>query len=166
MTYQSKSTKGLSNQGWKDSGDAICNADGSLAKPPIALAEVQGYVYRAKTLTADLFRRAGDAARAEALTKQAGELRKRFNRDFWMEDKGIYAMALQAGGRPVDSVASNAGQALWSGIADDDKAKRTAERLTADDMFSGWGVRTLSEKNGATTRSPTTSARSGRTTTP
>ena len=143
----SSSKKGLANQGWKDSGDAISNADGSLAKPPIALCEVQGYVYLAKTLIADLYRRAGDADRAESLTKEAGELRERFNRDFWLEDEGIFVVALQGEDhRPAATVTSNAGQVLWSGVADPDKAKRVAQRLLADDMFSGWGVRTLSEK--------------------
>jgi glycogen debranching enzyme len=146
LAYKNRSSKGLANQGWKDSGDAISNGDGSLAKPPIALAEVQGYAYLAKTLVAGLFRRAGDADRAAALEKEARELRERFNRDFWLEDQGVYAIALQAGNRPAATVTSNAGQVLWSGIADPDKAKRVAERLTAADMFNGWGVRTLSEK--------------------
>ncbi len=147
VEYASKSDKGLANQGWKDSGDSIDNADGSLAKPPIALCEVQGYVYLAKTLIADLFRRAGDAGRADALVKEAKELRERFNRDFWLEDRGVYAVCLQGEDkRPAETVTSNAGQVLWSGIADPDKAKRTAERLMADDMFNGWGVRTLSEQ--------------------
>jgi glycogen debranching enzyme len=146
LAYDRKSSKGLSNQGWKDSGDAIVNHDGTLAKPPIALPEVQGYVYRAKKLIADLYRRAGDNHRAAALVQEADGLRQRFNRAFWMEDKGIYALAVQAGSRCADAVASNAGQVLWSGIADEDKARRTMERLMAGDMFSGWGIRTLSEQ--------------------
>jgi glycogen debranching enzyme len=147
VEYASKSGKGLANQGWKDSGDSISNADGSLAKPPIALCEVQGYVYLAKTLMAGLFRRAGDAGRADALAREAQELRERFNRDFWLDDKGVYAVCLQGDdNRPAETVTSNAGQVLWSGIADPDKAKRVAERLMAQDMFNGWGVRTLSEK--------------------
>ncbi len=147
VEYASKSGKGLANQGWKDSGDSISNADGSLAKPPIALCEVQGYVYLAKTLMADLFRRAGDAGRADVLLREANDLRARFNRDFWLEDKGVYAVCLQGDdNRPAETVTSNAGQVLWSGIADADKAKRVMERLMADDMFAGWGIRTLSEK--------------------
>ena len=144
LAYADKSSKGLSNQGWKDSGDSIMNADGSLAKPPIALAEVQGYVYLAKRGMAGLYRRDGDDAAADRLEKEADDLRRRFNRDFWLEDKGIFALALQDGGKPAAVVASNAGQALWSGIADADKARRTADRLMADDVFSGWGIRTLS----------------------
>jgi glycogen debranching enzyme len=146
LSYQCNSSKGLSNQGWKDSGDSISNEDGSLAKSPIALAEVQGYVYLAKILLADLYRRAGDGDGADTLQREAQELRERFNRDFWLADKGVYAVALQAGGKPAATVTSNAGQVLWSGIADPDKAKRTAERLLSEDMYSGWGIRTLSEK--------------------
>ncbi|HEX5438329.1 MAG TPA: glycogen debranching N-terminal domain-containing protein [Gemmatimonadaceae bacterium] len=144
VDYQSASSKGLVNQGWKDSGDAIVNEDGSIATPPIALAEVQGYVYLAKRLMAELFRRIGDANRARALEQEAGTLRSRFNRDFWLPDRNFFAMALQQDHRPVAVIASNAGQALWTGIVEDDKARATMERLMADDMFSGWGIRTLS----------------------
>jgi glycogen debranching enzyme len=146
LAYEVKSKKGLSNQGWKDSGDAIMNADGSLARPPIALAEVQGYVYMAKLGLADLYERAGEGGRAEQLRSEAVDLRQRFNRDFWLEDKGIYALALQKDRRPCAVVASNAGQVLWSGIAKPDKARQTMERLMTDDMFSGWGIRTLSHR--------------------
>ncbi len=144
LAYAGQSSNGLSNQGWKDSGDSIVNADGSLAEPPIALVEVQGYLYLAERGLAGLYRRSGDDDEADRLDKAADALRERFNRDFWLEDKGVFALALQRGGRPAAVVASNAGQALWSGIADPDKARRTSERLMADDMFSGWGVRTLS----------------------
>lgn len=143
LNYAGKTQHGLANQGWKDSGDAIVNADGSLATPPIALVEVQGYVYLAKRLMAQLYRRDGNGNIADRLEREAMELRDRFNRDFWIADKGIYALALQAEQRPATVVASNAGHALWSGIADADKARKTMERLMADDMFSGWGVRTL-----------------------
>ena len=142
--YEGRSKGGLANQGWKDSGDAIVNPDGSLARPPIALAEVQGYVYAAKREVADLFERAGEEERAKALGAQANELRERFNRDFWMDGDGTYALALEHGAKQVRSVASNGGQVLWSGIADDAKARQTAERLMRTDMFNGWGIRTLS----------------------
>ena len=145
IEYASASKHGLVNQGWKDSGDAIVNADGSLARPPIALVEVQGYAYRAKREIASLFRRAGDDERAARLEREAEELRRRFNRDFWLEAKGVYALALQADKKPVAVVSSNPGQALWTGIAEQEKARRTMERLMTDDMFNGWGVRTLSE---------------------
>lgn len=146
VEYRSTSAKGLVNQGWKDSGDAIVNADGSLARPPIALVEVQGYVYLAKTLLAGLYRRAGEADRADALEREAAELRERFNRDFWQEQLGTFALALQAGNEPVAVASSNPAHALWTGIADEDKAKRTVARLMEDDLFSGWGVRTLSTR--------------------
>jgi glycogen debranching enzyme len=144
IEYQSTSEKGLINQGWKDSGDAIINAEGKLAHPPIALVEVQGYAYQAKLAVAALFRRAGEVERAERLEKEAQELRARFNRDFWMSDRGFYTLALQADKQPCAVLSSNPGHALWSGIADADKARQTAERLMADDLFSGWGIRTLS----------------------
>lgn len=134
------------NQGWKDSGTAITNRDGSLAQVPIALAEVQGYVYRALTGIADLYRRAWDARQADQLDRQAQALRERFTRDFWMADEGCYCLALQKGGRQANVVASNAGQVLWSGIAEAEQAKRTADRLMQADMFTGWGIRTLSER--------------------
>lgn len=149
VTYQSRSPAPLANQGWKDSGDAIVHADGSLAVPPIALAEVQGYVYRAKRQIAGLYERVGETMRAGRLKREAEELRTRFNRDFWLPDKGIYALALQGDGTPCSVVSSNPGQALWGGIVSGNKAGRTVDRLMAPDMFSGWGVRTLSERERA-----------------
>ena len=146
VEYRSASIYGLVNQGWKDSGDAIVNDDGSLATPPISLVEVQGYAYLAKTTLADLYQRAGESGRAEQLRQEAEGLRAHFDQDFWLEGKGIYALALQAQGRPAAVVSSNPGQALWSGIADPGKARRTVERLMADGIFSGWRVRTLSEQ--------------------
>ncbi|MEZ5361880.1 MAG: glycogen debranching N-terminal domain-containing protein [Bryobacterales bacterium] len=143
IDYDSESDHGLLNQGWKDSGDGIVNAEGEIAEPPISLVEVQGYLYRAWTTTASLFRRVGNSGKADELERRAAELRARFNNDFWLDDIGIYAMALEKGGRPLEVVSSNCGHALWAGIADDDKAQRTALRLFQDDSFSGWGVRTL-----------------------
>ncbi|MBZ9673653.1 glycogen debranching N-terminal domain-containing protein [Mesorhizobium sp. ES1-3] len=144
LEYQSTSNKGLVNQGWKDSGDAIVRADGSLAKPPIALVEVQGYVFAAKRAIADLCERTGEPDRASQLRHEAERLRTRFNRDFWYEDQGTFVLALEANGRQAAVVSSNPGHALWTGIADQDKGQRSAARLMRDDMFSGWGVRTLS----------------------
>ncbi|MGH7230604.1 MAG: amylo-alpha-1,6-glucosidase [Nitrospiraceae bacterium] len=149
LAYVSRSQKMLVNKGWKDSGDAIVNADGSLANPPIALVEVQGYVYLAKLGVAELFERAGDTKRASRLRQEADLLRTRFNRDFWLDEEGMFALALQADGKPAAVMSSNPGQALWTGIIDTDKAERTIRRLMAEDMFSGWGVRTLSEKERA-----------------
>lgn len=146
VEYRSASQHGLINQGWKDSGDAIVDEQGRIATPPIALVEVQAYVYAAKLALAELYARRGEAATAERLRREAGELRSRFDRDFWVESLGCYAMALEARKEPLRVVSSNAGHALWCGIAEPARAARVADRLMADDMFSGWGVRTLSEK--------------------
>jgi len=143
VEYACQTEKGLANQGWKDSGDSIVNADGSLAEPPIALIEVQGYVFEAKMEMAALFRRAGDSKRAAELQRQAEKLRDQFDRDFWLAE-GHYALALQKDKRPAAVIASNAGHALWSGIARPERARVTAEQLLFREMFNGWGVRTLS----------------------
>ena len=145
LEYRRLSKGGLYNQGWKDSGDAIVCADGSLAPHPIALVEVQGYFYLAQRLLAGLFRRAGEAARADELERSAAELKARFNRDYWMEDEGFYALALVGEDKAqARVVSSNPGQALWTGIVADERADRVRRRLVADDMYGGWGVRTLS----------------------
>ncbi len=145
LSYLSRAKdKNLINKGWKDSGDAIVTASGSLAEPPIALVEVQGYGYAAKRGMARLFARAGERERADRLNGEAQRLRERFNRDFWMEDKNCYALALHGQGRVASVISSNPGHALWTGIADNDKAGQTIQRLMEDDMFTGWGVRTLS----------------------
>jgi glycogen debranching enzyme len=144
IAYRSSTGKGLINQGWKDSGDAIVDENGKIARPPIAMVELQGYAYMAKIEIAELFRRDGDAGRADRLVREAAELRERFERDFWLEDKGVYALALQKDGEPAAVVSSNPGHALWAGIADPGRARRTADALLGDGMWSGWGVRTLS----------------------
>jgi glycogen debranching enzyme len=146
VEYVCRSDQGLANQGWKDAGDAIVTADGRLATPPIALVEVQGYVYLAKAALADLYDLAGEPDFAARLRGEAAALRERFNRDFWLEAEGCYALALEEGKRPCAVVSSNPGQALWTGIAAPAQAWRTADRLLADDMFSGWGIRTLSAR--------------------
>lgn len=143
VEYRSDVDHGLVNQGWKDSGDAIVNDDGSLARPPIALVEVQGYVYAAKLGIAELCERAGDPDRAARLREEAGRLKKSFNRDFWIEDRGFFALALQADKRPAAVLTSDPGHALWTGIADEEKGRRTVRALVGDEMFSGWGIRTL-----------------------
>ncbi|MDX8528860.1 glycogen debranching N-terminal domain-containing protein [Mesorhizobium sp. MSK_1335] len=143
LKYRCGSAEGLVNQGWKDSGDAIVRANGGIAKPPIALVEVQGYVFAAKRAIADLYERNRDADRARQLRQEADRLRIRFNRDFWCEDQGIFALALEARSRQAAVVSSNPGHALWCGIADRDKGRRSVARLMQDDMFNGWGVRTL-----------------------
>ena len=132
------------NQSWRDSGTGVLRADGSYPKPPLALVEVQGYAYQARMLTAKLLRRVGDAERADRLEEAAARLRTQFLKDFWMEAEGCYCLALEDGGRQVASVTSNAAQVLWTGIASQEHASRIAERVMRPDMFSGWGVRTLS----------------------
>jgi glycogen debranching enzyme len=146
LDYNEDLATGLINEGWKDSSDAMVTAGGDLATPPIAPAEVQGYVYMAKREIAGLYERAGDKETAARLRKESDDLKQRFNRDYWLEDKGIFAMALAKDMNPLAVVSSNAGQVLWTGIADEDKARSTADRLMQDDMFTGWGIRTLSSQ--------------------
>jgi glycogen debranching enzyme len=143
VEYRRRSDGGLANQGWKDSGDAIRHTDGRLAEGSIALAEVQGYVYAAKRSMATLARRRGDAAMADRLDAAADELRRQFDAAFWLPKARFYAMALDGDRRPVATIGSNVGQALWSGIVPTEREERVAERLLESDMFSGWGVRTL-----------------------
>ncbi len=145
VEYQTRSTRGIRNQGWKDSFDSVSHEDGSLAEPPIALAEVQAYVYLAKQRMADVYRALGEASRAERLESEARDLSARFNEAFWMEDERYYAGALDRDKRQVRTVVSNPGHALYCGIADPEKASEVAKRLLAPDMFSGWGIRTLSK---------------------
>ena len=132
------------NQSWRDSGTGVLRADGSYPVPPLALVEVQGYAYQARQLVAGLLRRVGEHGPAERLEAAARDLQTRFLRDFWMEAEGCYCLALEQGGRQVTSVASNAAQVLWTGIAAPDHANRIAARMMRPDMFSGWGIRTLS----------------------
>ncbi|HWI78363.1 MAG TPA: glycogen debranching N-terminal domain-containing protein [Ramlibacter sp.] len=146
LSYATQSGKGLANQGWKDSGDSIMNQDGSLATPPIALVEVQGYVFMAKQGIAQLYRQAGDGGTADRIAQEAADLRDRFERDFWNEAIGTYAVALQKGNQPAAVVTSNPGHALWTGIASPERARQAAERLLKPDMYSGWGIRTLSSR--------------------
>ena len=143
VEYERRSEHGLANQGWKDSWDAIRDADGTLAQPPIALCEVQGYVYAAYVARAHFAREAGDTETRDAYIHRALELRRHFNEDFWLEDLGTFALGLDADKRPIAAVASNPGHCLWTGIVDRDKAPLLADRLLASDMFTGWGVRTL-----------------------
>jgi len=146
VEYCKRSPKGLLNQGWKDSRNGIVNGDGTLVKPPIALVEVQGYVYAAKRGMAWLLSLLGKERLARSLRRESAILKERFNRDFWLEDEGFYALALGANKEPAASITSNPGQCLWTGIADRDKATKLVERLFSNDMFSGWGIRTLSNQ--------------------
>jgi glycogen debranching enzyme len=143
VEYSRESKNGLVNQGWKDSWDAIFHRDGSLARPPIALCEVQGYTYAAKRGAATLAGALGMPERAEVLRAQAEKLRARFEEAFWCDDIGAYALALDGTKKPCRVVTSNAGQCLFTGIATDEHARRVAQTLMDVPSFSGWGVRTV-----------------------
>ncbi|MEH0974534.1 glycogen debranching N-terminal domain-containing protein [Micromonospora sp. CPCC 205546] len=137
---------GLENQCWKDSWDSISYADGRLPGFPRATCEVQGYAYDAKIRAARLARTFwDDPAYADRLEREAAALYERFNRDFWLDDRGYYALALDHDGTPVDSLTSNIGHLLWSGIVPPERAGRVAAHLMGPALFSGWGVRTLAE---------------------
>jgi glycogen debranching enzyme len=140
---------GLENQCWKDSWDSISYRDGRLPGFPRATCELQGYAYDSKLRGARLAREIWkDPALADKLEKQAGELKRRFNRDFWVADDEYFALALDADGNQVDALSSNNGHLLWSGIVDKSKAKAVARHLMGPRLFSGWGVRTLAEGEG------------------
>jgi len=144
IEYKRMGNKGLENQGWKDSFDSVRFSNGRFAEAPIALCEVQGYVYMAKLGAAELLDALGDSKKASALRVEASELKEKFNRDFWMEEEGFFAEALDKDKNRVDSITSNPGHLLWSGIVEEDKAETLKRRLFAPDMFSGWGIRTMS----------------------
>jgi glycogen debranching enzyme len=146
VEYLRRAPNGLANQGWKDSWDAVSFADGCLAEGPIALCEVQGYVYNANLCMADLYERRGDVEQSGRLRAQARVLRERFERAFWLPQEGTYALALDGSKRPVDAIASNAAHVLWSGIASAEHAASVVARLSEPDCFSGWGLRTLSTR--------------------
>jgi len=145
VEYERASDRGLVNQGWKDSWDAVRFADGRLARPPIAMCEVQGYVYAALVARSHFATEGGDTELAEQLRARAEGLKAAFNRDFWLEEQGFFAMALDADKAPVDGLASNMGHCLWTGIVDEEKAPLVAKHLLSEWMFCGWGVRTLAE---------------------
>lgn len=143
VEYLRCTDRGLRNQGWKDSGDGVTFADGSLADPPIALVEVQGYVYAAYRGRSDLAARRGDHDGARYWAERASVLKRHVNEAFWLSDAEYYALGLDAEKRPIDALASNMGHLLWSGVAERDKAALVAERLLSPEMFSGYGIRTL-----------------------
>jgi glycogen debranching enzyme len=148
VEYARKSAKGLANQGWKDSHDSVVFPDGAFAEAPIALVEVQGYVYLAKIRMARLARDLGDAKLADRLDAEAKDLKERFNKDFWMEKEGYFALALDGKKQQVPVISSNPGHCLWSEIVDEDKAPRVARKLLGRGLSSGWGIRTLSAREG------------------
>jgi glycogen debranching enzyme len=143
VEYARRTPAGLVQQGWKDSKDSVFHADGTLAEPPIALCEVQGYVFDAKRKVAALARARGNEALARQLETGAERLRARFEDAFWCDDLGTYALALDGNKQPCRVRSSNAGHCLFSGIASPERARRVAETLLAPESFSGWGIRTL-----------------------
>jgi glycogen debranching enzyme len=150
VSYQRRNEEtGLENQCWKDSWDSISYHEGALPGYPRATCELQGYAYDAKVRGARLARRFWhDPAFADQLDKEAADLKRRFNRDFWVKDRGYYAIALDTDGGQVDSLSSNIGHLLWSGIVDKSKARAVVRHLMSPQLFSGWGVRTLAEGEG------------------
>jgi glycogen debranching enzyme len=150
VEYQRTTDRGLQNQGWKDSWDAMRYLSGSLASSPIALCEVQGYVYAALIARGHCATEAGDHELAASLTARANDLKRRFNEDFWVETDagGYFAMGLDRDKQRIDGIGSNMGHCLWTGIVDEEKAALVGETLMHEDMFTGWGIRTLSSANG------------------
>jgi glycogen debranching enzyme len=150
VEYQRRNEQtGLENMCWKDSWNSILFADGSQSKLPRATCEIQGLVYDAKRRSARLARAFwDDAALADRLEREAAGLKERFNRDFWIPEREIFALALDGDKRKVDSLTSNVGHLLWSGIVDEDKAEAVVGHLMSEAMFSGWGVRTMAATEG------------------
>jgi len=142
--YQTRSTAGYENMAWKDSGDSVMYPDGTLVRGPKALCELQGYVYDAWLRMAEIYDELDNKRRASQLRKKAALLFKKFNEVFWDEKSGFYAYALDGDKKKVLSVASNVGQCLWSGIIAPKRAATVVKRLMQKDMWSGWGIRTLS----------------------
>jgi glycogen debranching enzyme len=147
VEYARTSERGLVNQGWKDSGDGVPFPDGRLPAPPIALVEVQGYVYDAKVRAAAMFAQLGEHDTAQRLVNEAEQLRQHVLDAFWLEELGTFALALDGEKRPIPTVTSNAGHLLWSRLPDRARARRVVETLLAPDMFCGWGIRTLSARH-------------------
>jgi glycogen debranching enzyme len=150
IEYERRTPRGLENQSWKDSHDSQRFRDGRLAEPPIAPCEVQGYVYDAKRRLATLAREAWrDRALADRLEREAGELRRRFDEAYWLPERGCYALALDGGKQPVDSITSNVGHLLWSGIVEPERLEQVVDHLLAPGLWSGWGIRTMSTEDAA-----------------
>lgn len=148
VEYRRTTPSGLANQGWKDSWDGIRYRDGRVAEAPIALCEVQAYAYAAHRARAAVARRLGDVATAMRHDDRATDMAERFDRQFWLPEAGWYAVGLDADKRPIDSLTSNIGHCLWAGIVRPDRAAAVAHRLVSPDLWSGWGIRTLSASDG------------------
>ncbi len=149
LRYGGKPGAALSNQGWKDSGDAVMYANGQLARAPIALCEPQGYVYEAWSGLAEIAAQLGHGDLSVKLANRASALKNRFNQDFWMPEKKFVALALDGQGKQCDVISSNPGHLLATGILDDERARAVAGRMMQPDMFCGWGIRTLSASEAA-----------------
>lgn len=149
VEFLTRSTHGLRNQGWKDSGDSMVYPNGKLVEPPIALCEVQGYVYDAWQKAALIYEVWGELDQASKLRQRANLLYERFNERFWMESENFYCLGLDNNKQQIQSITSNPGHLLWSGIVPKERAIYVVERLFQQDMWCGWGVRTLSSQNGA-----------------
>jgi glycogen debranching enzyme len=147
--YQTRSPHGYENMGWKDASDSVIYPDGTPVRGPKALCELQGYTYDAWRRMADAFQHFGQLEAARRLRQKAADLRRRFEELFWCEESGFYAYALDGDKRPVQTIASNPGHLLWSGIVSRERAARVVARLLERDMWSGWGIRTLSSANPA-----------------
>ncbi|HEY7271074.1 MAG TPA: amylo-alpha-1,6-glucosidase, partial [Dehalococcoidia bacterium] len=147
LEYRTRSPVGVEHQGWKDSFDAIVDAKGNIFNPPIASSEIQGYWFAGLQQVSQAFLACGDPAFAGRLLLSASNLRRRFERTFWMPHERFYALALGRGGRVADSISSNAGHLLACGIVSLERARDVTRRLLEPEMFSGWGIRTLSRDN-------------------
>ncbi|WP_059172578.1 amylo-alpha-1,6-glucosidase [Bacillus sp. FJAT-27445] len=145
IEYHQEASKGIANQGWKDSGDSIVHRNGDYAKSPIALSEVQGYVYQAKTGIADLYEHIGKNEQAEKLRLDAQKLMNKFHEAFWMDDQEFYAIALDAEKKQVGTITSNPGHLLYSGILNQEQSEAVSNMLLSPKMFSGYGIRTMGE---------------------
>jgi glycogen debranching enzyme len=146
LRYSRAAQGGLRNQGWKDSDDAVHHADGRLAEGSIALCEVQAYSYGARLAMAAIQRQWGNRAEADQLLAEAAMLRRRFEKAFWCEEIGTYALAIDGAGQPCCVRSSNAGHCLWTGIASPEAASSIARQLLGPSFFNGWGIRTLDER--------------------
>ncbi|MBT3363539.1 MAG: amylo-alpha-1,6-glucosidase [Chloroflexi bacterium] len=146
LHYDSKTTGGVGDLGWKDIHNVISYPDGTLVQPPVALVEIQGYAYRAMVDMAELLERRGESDAAVKLAQRASKLKDGFNRDFWLSDTHFFAQGLDRGGKAVPSMSSSPGHGLYCGIIDEEKARYVANRLTGRDLACGWGVRNMSSR--------------------
>lgn len=146
VEYMPSSEKGLQTQGWKDSNDSVSFSSGELANPPVAFVEVQGYLYMAYHALAYIYECCQRSEKKDRLLQRAQQLKEKFNKDYWLDEDKFFAIALDGSKRKVNSISSNPGQCLMTGIIDDEKIDFVVRKLMSDELFSGWGIRTLSTK--------------------